>query len=94
MKLIIEAVQKMLNGFTTKDSGFNDTNVYLWLDYGCINQDATAFLEISMLDQIIQACDVMLTPIHDDNLDMKWYDDLIKNGSRNMFDEYGSPGWN
>ena len=37
MKLIIEAVQKMLNGFTTKDSGFNDTNVYLWLDYGCIN---------------------------------------------------------
>ena len=47
-----------------------------------------------MLDKIIKAFDVMLTPIYDDNLDRKWYDDLIKNGSRNMYDEYGSPGWN
>ena len=92
MKLIIEAVDKMLKSFTTKDSGFDDTNVYLWLDYGCINQDATAFLEISMLDQIIQACDVMLTPIYDDNLDRKWWDDIKK--ISNMYNQYGSPGWN
>ena len=75
-----------------KDSGFDDTNVYLWLDFACIDQEATAFLEISMLDQIIQACDVMLTPIYDDNLDRKWYDDIKK--ISNMYNQYGSPGWN
>ena len=85
MQLTIEACEKM------RKSHFHGVSkVYLWLDYGCIDQDASACLELKMLDKIIASCDMVLTPIHDKGLG-DWYDkiDLITN----WFDQYGSPAW-
>ena len=46
-----------------------------------------------MLDKIIQVCDIVLTPIYENPVG-NWYDELIKKGATNMFEQYGSPDWN
>eukprot|EP01041_Mallomonas_annulata_P007205 gene7205-14693_t len=38
---------------------------YIWLDYGCINQDGDPAGELKQLDRIVQMSDCMLTIIHD-----------------------------
>ena len=87
MKLIIEACDKMKKTFYPGVS-----KAYLWLDYGCIDQDATACLELKMLDKIIQVCDLVVTPIYEKDVG-DWYGDIVKKGISNMFDQYGSPAW-
>ena len=87
MQLTIEACEKM------RKSHFHGVSkVYLWLDYGCIDQDASACLELKMLDKIIASCDMVLTPIHDKGLG-DWFDEIMKKGVSNWFDQYGSPAW-
>ena len=39
---------------------------YVWLDFGCIDQDSDACAELRVLDKIVGYCDVILTPIVDD----------------------------
>ncbi len=88
LKLTIQACEKW------KKSLFpNMEKVYLWIDYGCIDQDASACLELKMLDKIIQVCDIVLTPIYENPVG-DWYDEILKKGVSNMFEQYGSPDWN
>jgi hypothetical protein len=90
LKLIFKAIEKIKHGFISDKI----TKIYLWLDYGCIDQDASACLELKMLDKIIQACDLILTPIFDEAESFPWYDKLFKTGLANIYDQYGSPAWN
>eukprot|EP01038_Epipyxis_sp_PR26KG_P015909 gene15909-21582_t len=54
-KLMVESINKILSTLTTM------TKCYVWLDFGCIDQDAEACLELKMLDKIIGVCDLILT---------------------------------
>ena len=44
---------------------------YLWIDYGCIDQDGNPAGELKQLDEIIRVCDCLLTVVHDVDWD-KW----------------------
>ena len=58
-KLMVAAVEKIMNTLTTM------TTCYVWLDFGCINQDAGACDELKMLDKIVGVCDLILTNVYD-----------------------------
>jgi len=62
---------------------------YLWLDYGCIDQDGNPAGELKMLDKIMQICDLMFTPIHDPHPESLTIPDKIKN----HFEDYSMTGW-
>ena len=91
MKLIISALCKMKISFCPTIA---DEDILLWVDYGCIHQDASACLELQMLDQIIGVCDAMLTIIYDEKIDTAWGDQLRTTGINDVFAQYGSPKWN
>jgi hypothetical protein len=40
-------------------------NIYIWLDFTCINQDGNPAADIENLHEIVKNCDLMLTPIYD-----------------------------
>jgi len=48
-----------------QDLGCDFAKCYVWLDYGCINQDANPAAELKQLDKIVSQCDVIFTPIVD-----------------------------
>jgi hypothetical protein len=58
-KLMVAAVEKIMNTLTTM------SKCYIWLDFGCIDQDAAACDELKMLDKIVGVCDIILTNVHD-----------------------------
>jgi hypothetical protein len=63
------------------------SNCYVWLDFGCINQDGNPAGELKQLDKIIQCCDIFFTPVAGDD---EWdFPDLL----RNLFDDYKANGW-
>jgi hypothetical protein len=53
---------------------------YVWLDFGCINQDGSPCAELKQLDKIIQFCDCVFTPIVEDDDDIKKYHDKLHEG--------------
>lgn len=55
-----EAITKTIK---TQAPGMKST--YVWIDYGCINQDGNPAGELKQLDAIMKVSDVMLTPIWD-----------------------------
>jgi hypothetical protein len=63
-------------------------NVYVWLDYGCINQNHDPAGELKQLDKIVEASDCMLTPICDDS-----HENWELRASASWFEGYKSPGW-
>ena len=81
-KLMVAAVEKIMKTLTTM------TTCYVWLDFGCINQDASACDELKMLDKIVGVCDLILTNVYDTQ---DWDEPSIWS---NIFDEYKSPAWN
>ena len=81
--LMVAAVEKIMNTLTTM------TTCYVWLDFGCINQDASACLELKMLDKIVGVCDLILTNVYDTQ-DWSFSSTIITN----LFDDYKSPAWN
>ena len=81
-KLMVAAVGKIMNNLTTM------TTCYVWLDFGCINQDAAACDELKMLDKIVGVCDLILTNVYDTQ---EWDEPSVWT---NIFDEYKSPAWN
>ena len=88
MNLIIDACEKIQKEYFPCAS-----NLYLWLDYGCIDQDDPACRGRTTLHDVIQCCDMMLTPVYDRNVG-DWYDVSIANGGvKNWFHDYNSPGW-
>jgi len=68
--------------------GFKE--VYIWIDYSCINQTVDPALELINLDKIITACDVLFTPIVDDEYD-KWTFPRIVN---DWYTQYKAKSWN
>ena len=83
-QLVVSAVEKIR---ATHASDFS--HCYVWFDYCCINQETA--LEYKVLDRIIEACDVILTPIIDDEYD-KW--DLIDTSKAGFLHDYNASSWN
>jgi len=69
------------------------SEVYVWVDFSCINQDTNPAKELKQLDRIVQFCDLMLTPLLDNCGDWEllitekgWFNDyksiIWKDGDR------------
>lgn len=83
-QLIVKGIEKL----KLLAPGMKDC--YVWIDYCCINQNVDPALELIQLDKIITACDVLLTPIVDDEWD-KWQFPRIIN---NWYTQYKAKSWN
>jgi hypothetical protein len=83
-KLIVDGVEKMLKVFAP---GMN--NCFLWLDYGCIDQNGDPAGELKQLDKIVEVCDCLLTPIYDEN-HASW---IMPTSGSSLFEAYQSTGW-
>mmetsp|Transcript_5845 Transcript_5845/g.9493 ORF Transcript_5845/g.9493 Transcript_5845/m.9493 type:complete len:502 (+) Transcript_5845:129-1634(+) len=61
---------------------------YIWLDFGCINQNGNPAGELKQLDKIVQSSDCIFTPIVDKaNWEMKMT-------SAGFFKDYKAAAWN
>lgn len=58
-QLILEATEHLKR----EAPGMKD--VYIWMDYGCINQNVDPASELRLLNKIVQSCDLVLTPVVD-----------------------------
>jgi hypothetical protein len=66
--------------------------VYVWIDYGCINQNADPAGELKQLDKIVQSCDLILTIIAD-SYDNEWKSwDMIPTTNGYLHD-YKAKAW-
>lgn len=65
------------------------TKVYVWLDYGCMNQDRNPAGELKQLDEIVRHCDLIFTPIFDANSESL----SVPRPWVNMYEDYKSPNW-
>jgi hypothetical protein len=63
---------------------------YIWVDYGCINQDGNPCGELKQLDKIIQICDCIFTPIFDKDPNAWEFPKTI----HNYYEDYKSSSWN
>jgi hypothetical protein len=63
---------------------------YIWLDYGCIDQDGDPAGELKQLDKIVGVCDCLLTPIYDADHASR----MSLTSCNSSFDFNRSPGWN
>jgi hypothetical protein len=63
-------------------------NCFLWLDYGCIDQNGDPAGELKQLDKIVEVYDCLLTPIYDEN-----HDSWIMSTSGSLFEDYESTEW-
>jgi hypothetical protein len=79
---MVAAVERIMKSLTTM------SKCYIWLDFGCIDQDAAACDELRMLDQIVGVCDLILTNVHDTQ------DWDLPTPINNWFEDYKSPAWN
>jgi hypothetical protein len=84
-KLCVHGIEKILTKFAP-----GMKNCYLWLDFGCIDQDGNPAGELKLLDKIIQVSDCVFTPIHDEHHN-DW--DYPKKWN-NPYKEYQSKPWN
>jgi hypothetical protein len=62
---------------------------YLWLDFGCIDQDGNPAGELKMLDKIVQISDCIFTPVYDANPN-GW---KLPTQIEDIYTEYASPIW-
>ena len=69
------------------------SEVYVWIDYGCINQNADPAGELKQLDKIVQACDLMLTVVAD-SYDNEWKDWELPSLISNWYKDYKAKAWN
>ena len=83
-QLIMSVVEKIKS---THARGFS--NCYIWFDYCC--QDTETASEYKILDRVIEACDIILTPIIDDDHD-KWK--LTDTSTAGCLHDYNASSWN
>ena len=83
--LIVEGVEK---AWQVLASGM--TECYIWIDFGCMNQDADPCGELRQLDKIVQSCDCMFTPIVDS--DWKAWGD-VWHSVNNLLEWHRAPLW-
>ncbi len=62
---------------------------YIWLDFGCIDQDGNPAGELKMLDKIVEISDCIFTPIYDPD-PTSW---KLPPFINNIYKEYNSPAW-
>lgn len=71
----------------------SDERCYIWIDFGCIDQDGDPAGELKQLDKIIQWSDMIFTPIVEKEK-TEWYmkpPGVVKSGD--AFSEYKAPTW-
>jgi hypothetical protein len=83
-KLILEGVEKIWTSMCP-----DLKQCFVWLDYGCINQDGDPAGELKMLDKIIQWSDCIFTPVVYD--DVQWNFVPTVEG---LFKDYKVVEWN
>jgi hypothetical protein len=64
---------------------------YVWLDFGCMDQDGNPAGELKQLDKIVQCCDCLFTPIFDPDW-QSW--DFPAGGIANHYKDYKAKLWN
>jgi len=92
LNLLLDAISKIKQDFVTDKI----TNFYVWLDYGCIDQDFAYRFDPRTFARSIDVCDIILTPIYDEATSFPWLHVLDHPDANkiNLDDLYGSPGWN
>lgn len=87
-----ELIIKGIEFIQSMAPGINKNNVFIWIDYGCINQNNLTQREFNLkhLDKIIQSCDVMYTPMHDN----EWKEWQIGRIGNSLYDKYKANLWN
>ena len=86
-QLILEGIERL------KRLAPGMSKVYVWIDYGCINQNADPAGELKQLDKIVQACDLMLTVVAD-SYDNEWKDWQYPSSVSNWYQQYKAKAWN
>lgn len=81
-KLCVEGIGK-----TIENMASGAKKCYLWLDFGCINQDGDPAGELKQLDEIVKNCDCLFTPIYGEDTNRN----IVVN---NFYDDYHAAAWN
>jgi hypothetical protein len=84
-KLCVEGIKQIMKSLAP---GMKEC--YIWLDYGCIDQNGDPAGELKQLDKIVEICDCIFTPIYDCDHD-KWE---FPTFWKNPFEMYKSTPWN
>ena len=79
--LVMEAIEKIKKCLT---SDFE--KIYYWIDYTCVDQDNAPATELKHLETIISLCDLILTPLHDPEIEIDF-------NSTDLFTRYKSLSW-
>lgn len=80
--LCVRGIEKVKRGMAP-----DMEQVYIWLDYGCIDQDGNPAGELKLLDKMVSDC--IFTPIHDPE-HASWD---YRNKLRNAYKDYDCTAW-
>lgn len=83
-RLVVEAIDKIWGTFAPEM-----LKCYIWVDFGCINQDGDPCGELKHLDLIIQSCDLILTAI----VDSGWSSWEKGNSTDGALADYKAEAW-
>jgi len=81
-KLCVEGIEKTLKIFAP-----GAKECYIWLDFGCMDQDGNPAGELKQLDEIMRNCDCIFTPIFGENRN-------TATTIANYYDDYHAAAWN
>jgi hypothetical protein len=81
-KLCVEGIEKACKVLAPGAS-----KCYLWLDFGCMDQDSNPAEELKQLDEIVRTADCIFTPIHGEN-------ENTATSFANMYTDYMAAAWN
>ena len=85
-QLMIAALKSLIYSQT---NGITEENVYVWIDFSSMNQDEDAAGELKQLKKIVQVCDLMLTPLVDDEHE-KW---KLQQSDKRLLNDYKAAAW-
>ena len=90
-KLVVAALEKLRGGADTPIPA--GIQVAVWIDYCCIDMDGVPAAELDNLGNLIQACDLVVTPVVDVD-HQQWKAPYEEGrGVSNWYDEYLAEGW-
>jgi hypothetical protein len=93
-KLCVEGIEKV-----KKIMASGARQCYIWLDFGCMDQDGNPAGELKQLDEIVRNADCIFTPIHgEDRRPLgvtinNWYDDYLAAAWNEGPYSYTQRGW-
>jgi hypothetical protein len=90
-RMLAKAIQKL-------SEMLKDKKIYLWIDFSCVVQDnlVETMRGIDSLPSYVERCDVLLTPLVEDEGAAPWWEnggDSAMRRRKNLFDDYHSPAW-